>query len=106
METMVEKMMVTDYEINIMGRTMGISSVKSERIYYLFKSGSGYTYSHGYEGMAYGELYESNGRELILVGECTSYYGKENTSTIKLKGVTFELPIIADNVFTKIMKKG
>lgn len=104
---MVEKMMVTDYEINIMGRTMGISSVQSERIYYLFKSGGGYTgYMGTHYGTAFGELYQSNGKELILVGQCSTAYGDTTSSTITLKGVTFQLPLCADDVFAKIFKKG
>lgn len=104
---MLEKMMIADYEINIMGRTMEISGLKSEKVYYLFKSGSGYTgYMGAYYGTEFGELYQSNGKELILVGQCRIAYGDTISSTITLKGVTFELPLCADNVFTKIMKKG
>lgn len=104
METMVEKM-IADYEINIMGRTMEIRNIWSDKIYYLFKSGSGYTFSDGYEGTETGELYQSNGKHLILVGECRSYIGKEDSSIIQLKGVEFKVPCSADNLFTKIFKK-
>jgi hypothetical protein len=107
METMVEKMMIADYIINYHGRTMDISTLKSDHIYYLFKSGSGYTgYMGRYYGTEYGELYQSNGKELILVGQCSTYYGGETSSKITLKGVTFELPLSADDLFTNIFKKG
>lgn len=107
METMVEKMMIADYEVNYHGKTMAISSFKSEKIYYLCKSGSGYTgYMGAYYGTEFGELYQSNGEELILVGQCSTAYGDTTSSTITLKGVTFQLPLCADNVFTKIFKKG
>jgi len=103
-ETIVEKMMITDYHVNYHGKVIDISSLKSEKIYYLFRSGSGYTYSDGYEGTEYGELYQSNGKELILVGNCRSYYGKEDYSKITLLGVEFSSPLVADAIFTKIFK--
>ena len=104
---MVEKMMIADYEINIMGRTMEISGLKTEKVYYLFKSGSGYTgYMGVYYGTEHGELYQSNGKELILVGQCSIYYGGETSSKITWKGVTYELPLSADDLFSKIFKKG
>ena len=106
METMVEKMMIADYIVNYHGRTMDISTLKSDHVYYLFKSGSGYTGVGGYYGTEHGELYQSNGKELTLVGKCSTYYGGETSSKITLKGVTFELPLSANNLFTKIFKKG
>ena len=103
-KTMVEKMMITDYHLNYHGKVMAISSFKSEKIYYLFRSGSGYTYSDGYEGTEYGELYQSNGTELILVGNCRSYIGQTSYSKITLKGVEFSSPLSAESIFTKISK--
>jgi hypothetical protein len=107
METMVEKMMIADYIVNYHGKTMHISTFKGDKVYYLFKSGSGYTgYMGAYYGTEDGELYQSNGKELIKVGECSTYYGDETSSKITLKGVTFRLPLAADSLFTKIFKKG
>ena len=104
---MVEKMMIADYQINYHGRVIDISKLKTDKVYYLCKSGSGYTsYMGAYYGTEYGELYQSNGKELTLVGQCSTAYGDTTSSTITLKGVTFELPLSANNVFTKIFKKG
>ena len=104
----METIKIEDYHVNYHGKRIDISELKSDKMYILFVSGSGYgDQTFYYSGSATYDVYRvTEYKVLTKVGTINenSSSDKGCNFTAKIDDYEFSAPVNADAIFSKIFK--